>query len=408
MAEGYYSHPLLSVDSWLFPPVYRCAGLVSKRFRGDHIATIRRFEQAPEVALRELLPARSGWCYPPRRSDQDRPEPPRPVEFPSVRVAVLADQVVDAASSFPLDRKRHCLYVDQEFDRLPPNGSLITGYLAGHGRRRAVVKQRGTPVPTKDGVFLGGNGSGNYYHWLLEIVTKLQVLTQLPEAAGLPLLVSQRVAELPSFGEILRVLAPEREWISLAEGVSYDVAKVIFIDPLVTAPFHVLDCKFRANYFLTRPEAIHYLREAVAPALGDLNGSAWPQRIFLARGDRRAFNQEELIAVAGRHGFVAVRMEEHSFLKQAAYFANAKEIIGPTGAAWSNLVFANEACRALCWIPEELEEFAAFSNIAGIIGLDFRHLTYRSGVINSNDVYGHSYQICPDQFHLALDAISSW
>ncbi len=418
MAEGYYSHPLLSLDSFLFRPVRCCACLISKRFRNETWATdrpckqmrvpIRRLEQAPGATLREILPARSGWCYPPRRSDRSSPVLPRAMDFPSVRVAVLADQVVDAASPFPFDQKRSCLYVNQEFDRLPPNGSLITGHLVGHGRSYALVKQRGVTVPARDGVFLGGNGSGNYYHWLLEIVTKLQVLAQLPEATGLPLLVCKRVEEFPSFAEILRILAPGRELIPLEDGVSYCVKRVIIIEPLVTAPFHVVDCKFKAEYFSTRPEAIHYLREAVLPMAGGTNGAGWPRRIFLARGDRRAFNQEELIAVAVRQGFEAVRMEEHSFLKQAAYFANASEIVGPTGAAWGNLVFANEACRALCWIPEELAEFAAFSNIAGIIGLDFRQLTYRSGATNPSEVYGHSYRLCPDQFQLELSAIASW
>jgi capsular polysaccharide biosynthesis protein len=406
MAEGYYSHPLLTVDSFLFRPVYRCAGLVSHRFRSDQFAAIRRFEQAPEVRLREVLPARSGWCYPPRRFGLDGPVAPQPVEFPSVRVAVLAGQVVEAGSSYPFDRRRRCVYVDQEFDRLPPNGSFVTGHLTGHGRRMGLVRQTGELAVAKDGVFLGGNGSGTYYHWLVEIVTKLQVLPDAPETAGLPLLVSRRVAELPSFAEILKVLAPERGLVFLEEGVSYLVNKVVFIEPLVTAPFHIRDCKFRAGNFSTRPEAIGYLRERVLPRVAAADGAGWPRRIFLARGQRRTFNQEELLAVAARHGFEALRMEEHPFLKQAGYFANAEAIIGPTGAAWSNLVFANPDCRALCWIPEELEEFAAFSNLAGIVGLDFRHLTYPSGVRSPAEAYGHSYRICPDRLQEILVEIT--
>jgi hypothetical protein len=215
-------------------------------------------------------------------------------------------------------------------------------------------------------------------------------------------LVSKRVEELPSFAEILEVLAPERELVFLEEGVSYLVNKAVFIEPLVTAPFHIRDCRFRAGNFSTRPEAVEYLRARVLPRVAAADRTGWPRRIFLARGSRRTFNQEELLAVAARHGFEAVRMEEHSFLKQAGYFANAEMIIGPTGAAWSNLVFASPECHARCWIPEELEGFAAFSNLAGIVGLDFRHLTYPSGVRSSDEAYRHSYRICPDRFQEML------
>lgn len=406
MAEGYYSHPLLSLDSVLFRPVYCSAFIASKRFRGDHFAAIRHYEDAPNGKLRELLPAQSGWCHPPRRWDQDDPAMPRPVELSSVRVVTLANQVVEAGSSYPFDKPQKCLYVDQEFRNLPLNGSAVTGHLVGHGRRNALVKQRGELVPAKDGVFLGGNGSCNYYHWLLEIVTKLYVLPILPEAAGLPLLVSKRVAEIGSFAEILQLLVPDRELVFLEDKVSYLVQKAVFIEPLVTAPFHLLDCKFRAEYFATRPEAVHYLREAVLPKVSSTERGIWPQRIFLTRGARRGYNQDELVSIAANQGFEAVSMEEHSLLKQAAFFANAREIIGPTGAAWSNLVFANKECRACCWIPEELGEFSAFSNIAGIVGLDFRHLTYPSGVRNPSDLYGHSYRICPDQLQMALKSLA--
>lgn len=393
MAEGYYAHPLLSLDSFLYRPVRACAFLASKRFRCDRLVSIRRFEQAPGAVVREVLPARKGWCHPARRCGQEDPVPPRPVDFLSVRVVTLADQVIEARSSYPFDLKRGCLYVDQEFGRLPPNGSATTGHLTAHGRRNALMAGTDKVVPTGDGVFLGGNGSSNYYHWLLEIVTKLHILPQVPDAAGLPLLVSRRVAELPSFAECLRLLAPDREWIYLDDGISYQIARAVIIEPLVAVPFHVRDCKLRAEYFATRPEAVHYLREAVLPALGTPDGATRPRRIFLTRGSRRTYNQDELVEVASRYGFVAVRMEEHSFLEQAALFANATAIIGPGGAAWANLVFANKECQARCWVPEVLNEFSAFSNIAGVIGLDFRHLTYPSGVCNPCEAYAHSYQI---------------
>ena len=94
--------------------------------------------------------------------------------------------------------------------------------------------------------------------------------------------------------------------------------------------------------------------------------------------------------------------DQHSFLMQAAYFSNAKVLVGPLGAAWTNLLFANVHCRALSWMPEEKGEEAEYSNIAGILGIDLRYIVYSSGVKSIRKFYNHSYQICPKIFQNAL------
>jgi capsular polysaccharide biosynthesis protein len=104
-------------------------------------------------------------------------------------------------------------------------------------------------------------------------------------------------------------------------------------------------------------------------------------------------------------GFFILYPERHSFVMQAGFFANARVLVGPTGAAWANLVFSNHHCSGLCWMPEELGEFAAFSNISGIIGMNLRYLFYPSHAKSAGDLYRHSYQIGPDIFRRALDSV---
>jgi capsular polysaccharide biosynthesis protein len=257
------------------------------------------------------------------------------------------------------------------------------------------------------GVFLGGNGSFNYYHWLLEIASKLYIIDEIKALKGhLPLLVSSSVERISSFHEIVRLLAPGARLEFLDDSESYLVRNAVLIESYVAAPFNLHgNHRFEARDFHTRPFAIHYLRSRILPFLKSARDKRWPKRVFLARGNQRSYNQDDLIAVASQFGFDIVYPEQHSFMEQVALFYNAQVVIGATGAAWANLVFSGAATKALCWMPEELGEFSCFSNIAGILGVDLRYLFYKSGVKSPRGVYRHSYRICPTAFQDALEIV---
>jgi capsular polysaccharide biosynthesis protein len=398
---------LASRDSIMTRPYLAGARLITNTMRNDYLVGICSFDEATESKIVDVVPETKDFCYPPISFECAHQIHPRALTFPQIKTVTLKDQFVEVCSSFPFDEKCNCLYVDQSFSRSPSCASNACGHLVAHGRRHAIVRRKVAPMSIEEGIFLGGNGSYNYYHWLLEIASKIQVLPRLPVAMReLPLLVSRRVAEIASFADMLKVLAPGRQLIYLDEGKSHLIQKATFIEPFVTAPFNLRGCnKFSAEHFSTRPEAVHYLRNTVLSAIGKAGTEKWPERIFLARGNQRSYNQDELAAMAVKNGFGILYPEQHSFLKQVGYFANARVLIGPSGAAWSNLVFSNSRCKALCWMPEELGEFAAFSNIAGILGINLRYILYPSGVKSTGNVYRHSYQIRPDLFQRALDCV---
>jgi capsular polysaccharide biosynthesis protein len=381
--------------------------LIRNTRRNDYLAGICSFDDATEAKIVDVVPETTGFCYPPRSFECAHQIQPRAVTFPAIRTIILKDQFVEVRSSYPYDEKRNCIYVDEAFSRSASYATYAGGHLVAHGRRKAIVRRNAAPITIEQGIFLGGNGSFNYYHWLLEIASKLQVLPRLPEAMReVPLLVNRRVSEIGSYGDVLKVLAPERKLVYLDEGRSYFIQRATFIQPFVTVPFNLRgDHKFSAEHCSTRPDAVHYLRNAVLPALGGTDAAHWPERIYLARGNRRPYNQDELVAIAAKRGFEVLYPDQHSFLKQAGFFANARVLVGPMGAAYSNLVFANPHCKALNWMPEELGEYALFSNISGILGIGLRHLFYSSGIRSTGDCYGHSYQIRPDLFQRALDCV---
>ena len=69
--------------------------------------------------------------------------------------------------------------------------------------------------------------------------------------------------------------------------------------------------------------------------------SETPKKIFLRRNSnyRKLENSAEIEAVLSEYGYVVVDPEKLDFLQQVALFSQADSIIGPTGAAFANVVF---------------------------------------------------------------------
>lgn len=59
-------------------------------------------------------------------------------------------------------------------------------------------------------------------------------------------------------------------------------------------------------------------------------------------------------------GFTFVYMEDLSFCEQVSLMAQAEIIVGPTGAAWTNIIFASPGTKALCWMARDAETFPVF------------------------------------------------
>lgn len=62
-------------------------------------------------------------------------------------------------------------------------------------------------------------------------------------------------------------------------------------------------------------------------------------------------------------------MEKYTIGQQVSFFKNAKFIVGPSGVAWTNLIFCNSSCKALTWLPEVIKNFSVFPTLAKLAGV---------------------------------------
>jgi capsular polysaccharide biosynthesis protein len=282
---------------------------------------------------------------------------------------------------------------------------LATDHLM-HGGTTAFVATK--PARHIDcGLFLGGNGSDNYYHWMMEILPKLQFLSTVDDAAGrpVPLLVSAATTRIGSLAASLRHVPGEREVVEMAPMDSYRVRELYYVNAPSVCPFNLRrGARIRVSDFLIRPSSVRFARDRMLNEATRAGGRG--SRLFLARPSvRRHYNQEEVLAAFGRHGFVETYLEELSLAEQVDVVAGADWLAGPSGAAWANLIFATPGTRAVCWMPDEAAEFAAYSNIAKIAGVDLRYVTYPTRVGSTRDLYTTRYRIDPRRLESRLVAM---
>lgn len=281
-------------------------------------------------------------------------------------------------------------------------------HILRHGGKMAIVHLDKSDV-IKKGVFLGGNGSSNYYHWMVEILAKLEFFSKLPDHyRKYPLLVSEDVVRIPSFMETLDIFAKGCELIVLSKQLSYVVDELIYINSPNNLPFNLFgNQKFKCAYVTIDSLSIDYIRKtALQAAEKTYILSNYPKKLFLCRkSGLRNYNQDEVFDFLSGFGFTKIFMEDLSFLEQVRTVHHADIIVGPTGAAWTNLIFCRSGAKGLCWMASEFGDFSAYSNIAAMVGVDLRYLTYKAGVHSTVELYKKDYYIDISMIKEGLSAL---
>lgn len=343
----------------------------------------------------------AGWSFGPNIQGHQSVER---VLVPAVNLYYFENARISAMSSSVLVGDK--LVVERVKGVDPSRCCFVSGHLYMHGPTRAVVTVESTEHVNR-GIFMGGNGASNYYHWMIEILPKLQFLREFDAAyPGFPLLVSEGTYRVRSLREGLEVLAKERPVVVLDRNKTYAVNELVYASNPNNSPFNLRNGeRSKVSDFITRPPSIEYLRNRLTSALGKgiCHGG---ERVFLARRrERRKYNQDEILEICANYGFKPIFLDEKSLSEQAELISNAEIIAGPTGAAWTNLIFCRTGAKGLCWMAEESAGFSAFSNLAKAVGVDLRYVTYCTGATSTEDLFLSDYHVDGDKIRAELSAL---
>jgi len=379
-------------------------GLVIKSHRHIKLYAIEWLDQNKTNFIKILDPQEYVYSYGPQdsigvqRAEKVRLPMVNIYHFENARISVLS-------SSILLDNK---IIIERVEGVDVIRCDYSSGHVLIHDSVNALV-QNIQITNLEQGIFLGGNGAFNYYHWMIEILPKLQYLNELDKLGyeGFPLLVSEDVDHIKSFREALNIIAKDRLVLMLDRDKTYCAGRLVYINAPNSLPFNLRqNDKIRIADFLMRPSSIKYLRNQLFMNAGFSPTAKESRRIYFARrNERREYNQPEIFEIFRQQGFQKVFMEELSLKEQISLIYNAEVLAGPTGAEWTNLIFCREGAKCLCWMADGFGDFSAFSNLAKIVGADMRYITFRTASNSTRDLYYKSYFVDANKIRRGLDTL---
>lgn len=220
----------------------------------------------------------------------------------------------------------------------------------------------------------------NYAHWLTEILPKAALWTRFAGRPEVPLLVD---ADLPR--NIMRalelVVSPEQRIVIVPPRHPVRVDVLHHISPPGHIPFEPRDPAAPQHSHGTFSTAALWMTIGRIKSAIGIDGSApQDQTVFVERKSsiRNVLNRDELAAFVARRGWAVVAPETLSFDDQVRLFHRARLMVGPTGAALANLLFARPGCRIGVMMAMHVAmPYFYWHNIARTRGVDVEYVLCR-------------------------------
>jgi len=274
------------------------------------------------------------------------------------------------------------------FDRYPIKSPLISSA----SRDSITVKWPLKSASIERGIHLSKDHTQNYYHWLIENLPRLSLISELDK--NIPLLVD---GDLPKqFYDALAILNQDnREIIKLGNSTIYKVGKLYY--PSQLSIFHdSYSNPFYGKDVLYSAKAISYVRDTVLKKIGSHNGSTRRRKLYISRKNsyyRQLINSEEIEDALVVRGFEIIFPEYLSFFAQAQLFSEAEMIVGQSGGGMSSFIFAPKDCKILMMMSDVTQSnFHIFGALAQSMGLSLKYILGKDRMnnksyINHSDFY---------------------
>lgn len=275
--------------------------------------------------------------------------------------------------------------------------NYATGIIRFHHNKSLILKRNKKKINIPKALYLGGNGVFNYYHWLIEISPKLLLLNpELLRQYNIELLIlDQKVQATPSFQTILKLYLEKKNIniniLYMDYKTDIHVENLLYINNLNNIVFNSKEVLSSPSFSCISAKLINTIRTTILTEILP-HKQHYPKRIFLARkqNTQRTYNQRDVLDYFIQQGFSEIYLEDYPFDEQVAIFNQAEFIVGPSGAAWSNIIFCTPHCKAISWLPYTLTKFSIFSTLAAYHQCDLRFLITNTN--HSDDIHS-SYTV---------------
>lgn len=330
-------------------------------------------------------------------------------EIPEINLYRFSNVIINTSSSHLITETNAVLERIKHADIRYCNYS--TGIIKWHNHENIIFRYNKRKKSIPHAIFLGGNGIFNYYHWLIEISPKILLLnSELFNKYNIKTLIfDERVKKIPSFQKILVLYLKEKnldlEVIYVDHRVDLHVDELFYINNENNIVFNSKEILSSPDFSILSKSLINEITKVILKSNTCLSKD-FPKRVFLARkkNTARNYNQNEILEYFISKDFTPLYLEDYDFYEQVSIFNNAEFIAGPSGAAWSNIIFCTSNCKGISWLPKHLSKFSIFSTLASINHCNIKFVLTSSD--NPNDIHSSYYLDIEDIKNLYENFIS--
>ncbi|HEX2190674.1 MAG TPA: glycosyltransferase family 61 protein [Longimicrobiaceae bacterium] len=270
-------------------------------------------------------------------------------DLPSTFVAVVPEgHAVGGSGAVFAPDGRMLADLSREFATSPTDHAALRGELP------PAVRVEGTVV------VLSSPGSGIYYHWLLDVLPRLEIARRAGFGPEGPARFLVDGGARPFQRETLARLGIGAERVLDAAEHPHVVADRLVVPSYPGRSEHP-------------PRWVVDFLRRLLPAEADEPGTG---RIYLSRSDaacRRVANESRVERALAARGFRSVRLAGLPVAEQAALFASAHTVVGPHGSGLANLAFCKPGARVVeLFAPGYVNP--CFWSLANQAGVEYAYL----------------------------------
>ncbi len=241
-----------------------------------------------------------------------------------------------------------------------------------------IVLEKGTPRKLRklDGTVLslltGGAGNNNYWHWLYDVLPKLNLCTQSYSLTDIDyfLLPSNEKKFQKETLDCLNI--PNHKRISSKKFRHIKAKKLIITDhPVLTTGNATKDIQNIPGWIIS------WLREEFTSKLKNINKN---KKIYIDRYDEKSKqnfkrsikNEEEIKAFLLKNNFIIAKLHNMSFTDQVSLFFNADCVVGLHGGGFGNIAFCQPGTKVIEF--KSLTAGDVIKNLAIQVKLDYNSI----------------------------------
>ncbi|ASW75720.1 hypothetical protein IQ37_01470 [Chryseobacterium piperi] len=317
----------------------------------------------------------------------------------TIEILGLKDLYCIPNSTYFLDIKKEKIFYEKWHDDDRIHYVYNTSNLLQHAITLAKVKNHKSIYYDSEAIFLGGTFTFNYYHFFTEILSKTEFFSYIPEAKNKLIVVDEGIQNIENLKELLSFFVKDYKVLFLNNENYYHFKKLWHItSPNYTIPNILPSEKYEAGFTKFSKKSLQYLRNTCFENLDINRVEIKPiKKIFISRKSKfRKYNEEEIFEEAKKFGFEEVFFEELNIHEQIFLINKADYIIGPSGAAWTNILFVNPNAKGLIWLSSVWGDFSVFSTLAKEMQFDLYFYIYPQ---TSEDFH--------ENYHLDIETFSN-